>query len=452
MPGHPSSQRLELFMTGGLAPGESPAIIRHLVAGCSECAKTTSHLWEVLVTGRKAHRPAPEEYEGAFDRAWVRAQEVHELLRLERETAKTLSQELLELPPRRQRLRVRNDRRYQTLPLCQALIEGSKSAIFDDAATASHLADMAREIADDLDTHRYGEAIVADARADAWATYANAVRETSDFEQAEDALRTARAHLEEGTGNPEEKAKYLNSLANVLIERGRIEDSFVALRKLEAIYSKLGDLHMLGRAQLKKAFALHKQGHFEQEIPILNRALKLLDPVRDPRRQVVALHNLVVVLIASGRLEEADRHMIKLRRTHAEQGDRLNLLRLRWLEGELAYAKDDLDLAERLFAEVRNAFIELEIGIDVALVSLDLAEVLWHQGRGQDTQARLQEAIPILGALGVHAEAIAAMAFLEHAVRVETVSRELIRQTAAFVRRVQSDPTARFSATELTGR
>ena len=144
--------------------------------------------------------------------------------------------------------------------------------------------------------------------------------------------------------------------------------------------------------------------------------------------------------------------MTKLRRLHAEQGDRLNLLRFRWLEGRLAYSKDDLDLAERLFAKVRTAFIELEIGIDVALVSLDLAEVLWHQGSGQKAQSRLQEAIPILGALGVHAEAIAAMAFLEHAVRIETASRELIRQTAAFVRRVQRDPTARFSATEFAQR
>jgi hypothetical protein len=137
--------------------------------------------------------------------------------------------------------------------------------------------------------------------------------------------------------------------------------------------------------------------------------------------------------------------MAKLRRLHAEQGDRLNLLRLRWLEGRLAYSKGDLDSAESLFAEVRTAFIELEIGIDVALVSLDLAEVLWYQGNGCETQKRLQEAIPILKALGVHSEALAAMAFLEHSVRVETASGELIRQTAAFVRRVHSDPTARFA-------
>ena len=63
---HPSAQRLELFMTGELPAGESPAIMRHLVAGCSECATTTSHLWEVLVTGRGAPEAEPEEYEAAF--------------------------------------------------------------------------------------------------------------------------------------------------------------------------------------------------------------------------------------------------------------------------------------------------------------------------------------------------------------------------------------------------
>ena len=135
---------------------------------------------------------------------------------------------------------------------------------------------------------------------------------------------------------------------------------------------------------------------------------------------------------------------------HAEQGGQLNLVRFRWLEGRLAQALGDLEGARRCYGDVRDSFIELEIGIDVALASLDLSEVLFDLGDLSGAQQRLTEAIPILKALEVHAEATAAMAFLEESIRTEAAGAELIRQTADFVRRVQSDPSIRFQPSELT--
>lgn len=449
MQAHPSADRLELFMTGALASGERSAVLRHLVRGCPDCSATTSRLWEVLVTGRQAPQVDPQDYDGAFERAWQGARQVRDTLRLEHEEARELSAELLALPPRQQALRVRNDRRFRTLPLARILLDASRNAIFDNAATAGNLAELALEILSELDRSRYGAAILADARAEAWATQANALREASDLQAAETALQTARHYLDEGTGDPATRAKYLGSLANLLINTRRLKDSLEVIGELEAVYRELGDDHMVGRVQLKKAFALSKMGEFDQEIQLLYRALELLDPASDPKRQLIALHNLAFALMNAGRAEEAAQHLDRLRELHQQQGDELNLLRFRWLEARLTYAMNDLEEAVAIFSEVRAAFIELENGFDLALVSLDLAEALWRQGRRPETRARLSEAIPILKALGVHAEARAAIAFLEHAARVETVSTELIRQTAAFVRRVQADPSARFRPAEL---
>jgi tetratricopeptide (TPR) repeat protein len=235
-----------------------------------------------------------------------------------------------------------------------------------------------------------------------------------------------------------------------LINSRRFDEALTVLTKLESIHTTLGDQHMLGRVQLKRAFALHKTGDFDEEIEVLSRALKLLDPGRDPRCQRVALHNLVVAFISTNRFEEADRQIPELRRLHVAAGERINLLRFRWLEAQLAHAKNDLETAANLYSEVRSAFIDLETGFDVALVSIELAEVHWQQGCPDQAQERLREAIPILKALGIHAEALAAMAFLEHAVRVQTGTRELIRQTAAFIRLVRSEPKTRFRPAALT--
>ncbi|MCP4204605.1 MAG: hypothetical protein GY769_22075, partial [bacterium] len=194
----------------------------------------------------------------------------------------------------------------------------------------------------------------------------------------------------------------------------------------------------------------HKSREPEKVIPLLRKALELLDPARDPRRQTIVRHNLMAALLEADRPHEAKRYLEALRRMHREQGGQLNTLRFHWLEGRLAYATGDLDKARSLFTEVRNSFIEWEIGIDVALIPLDLAQVLFDENELTETQRRLNEAIAILKSLGVHAEARAALAFLEDAIRVQEAGTALIRQTAAFIRKAENDPSIRFRPSEVT--
>lgn len=449
MTGHPSKSRLERFMHGELPPEQNREVVRHLVRGCDDCTRITAPLWEIAVTGRAAEAAEASEYEAAFDRAWQRAASAHAEIETERDNAEALCRELLQVSPHQQRLKVRNDPRLHTLAVCDAVIAAAESSAFDDAAEARNRAELAREITDRLDPARYGAGNVADAKASAWASYANALRNASDYSSAVRALETARMYLDEGTGDPARKSKFLAHLGSLLTAKGHMNEALSAYRQLEAIYARLGDRHMIGRVQLKKAVVHHKSREPEKVIPLLEKAIGLLDPARDPRRQTIALHNLILALIEAGRPEEAVEHVGRLRHMHAEQGGRLNLVRFRWLEGRLAYALGDLEEARRCYGDVRDSFIDLEIGIDVALASLDLSQVLFDLGDLHGVQERLTEAIPILKALEVHAEATAAVAFLEESIRAEAAGAELIRQTADFVRRVQRDPSIRFQPSEV---
>lgn len=446
---HPTASRLERFMHGELAAPDNRFVIRHLAAGCTECGEITRQLWEQLITGRRAEIAPQEDYDRAFDRALEAAQRTQQHLERERREASELCLELVSMAPQQQRLLVENNPRYQTLSLCEAVIAASEASVFDDPEKARNLAELAQETARQLDRGTYGSATVADLRAHCWASYANALRVSSDYSAAETALRRARVELDEGSGDPSQKAKYLTALAGLLTSKSRTDEALAIYKELEAIYDKLGDRHMIGRVQLKKAYVFAKKRDSEKELQYLASAMKMLDPARDPRRQAVALHNFVMALIDSGRIEEAEAQMDTLRDMHQRQGGSLMLLRLGWLEGRLAYAKGELDAAERLFTETRDAFIELEIGVDVATISLDLAEVRLQRGNFRAARELLAEAVPILEALGVTTAALAAMSSLQEAVRLETVNTELVRKTAAFVRRAQADPAVRFHPAEL---
>ncbi|MFQ5527665.1 MAG: tetratricopeptide repeat protein [Thermoanaerobaculia bacterium] len=446
---HSAQSRLEQFMKGELSPSENREVVRHLVSGCAACSETTTALWEVTVTGRQAPRPDVAEYDRAFDAAWKRAAANYEQIVREREVAAALCAELFRLSPHQQRLRVRNDSRFQTLAVCDAMIAATEETKFDDAAVACNQAEVAREITQFLDVSRYGAGTVADVKASAWAAHANALRNSSDYTGAVRALETARMYLDEGTGDPERKAGYLAHLGSLLIARSRVDEALAAYRELETTYSRLGDHHMVGRVQLKKAFAYGKKREPEREIRLLTRALSLLDPARDPRRQTIALHNLVLALIDVGRPQEASLHIDQLRALHRDQGGRLNLVRFHWLEGRLAHALGELEEAQFCYTHVRDSFIELEIGADAALASLDLAQTLFDRAQLSEAQERLSEAIPILKALDVQAEAMAAIAFLEQTIQTQAEGSEIIRQTAAFIRKAQTDPTLRFRPVEL---
>jgi hypothetical protein len=76
-----------------------------------------------------------------------------------------------------------------------------------------------------------------------------------------------------------------------------------------------------------------------------------------------------------------ERSLAETRRLYVELGERMNLTRLRWLEGKIARELGQLEEAEAALEEARGTFLEHGIGIDAALVSLDLALSMRCAGR-----------------------------------------------------------------------
>src|SRR5262249_15595664 len=155
-------------------------------------------------------------------------------------------------------------------------------------------------------------------------------------------------------------------------------------------------------------------------------------------------HNMISVLLDDGCPREAFALLFNTRPMYLKMGDRWSLLRLRWLEGNVAEAMKRLDQAEAAFREVREAFMELGRSYDAALASLQLAEVLAQQGRKTELAQVAQEMQTFFESRQIHQEAMAAYLIFCEAARSQTAEVGLVRAVSTFLLRARSTPGLTF--------
>jgi len=214
--------------------------------------------------------------------------------------------------------------------------------------------------------------------------------------------------------------------------------------RASVLYKRLGQWNLLGRMFLQKALVCGESGDSEGEMKMLRRSLDLIDPQDDPQVFLAARHNLINALNESGRSREAFALLFHTRPPYLKMGDRMNLLKLRWLEGLVAFGLQRVEQAEAAFREVRQAFMELDLAYDVALVSLDLAAIYARQGRAGEMKRLAAEMLPIFRSHDVHREAIAALLVFKRAAEVEQLTLSVVDEIAAYLERARGDPGLKF--------
>lgn len=443
---HPTRDELAQFMLGELSSDDNRRVLRHLVADCPRCHETTSQLWEI---GREeeaggwweaSHRSG---YDLAIDRVFDRVRQANSQLQAERGQARHLLEELARHPLERQRLLVQNSTRFQTWGFCELLLNLSQEGRYDDPREGAQLAEIGVAVAETLDPKLYGPALLQDMKARAWAFLGNAKRVLSDFRAADHAFQVAESHLARGTGDRLEKARLLDLKASLRNYQGRSEEALALLNRVIAIYQRAQQKHLLGRALLNKGHVCIWAEDLETAIVLLRQGLALTDAEREAKLVATAQHNLAYVLNEIGRHEEALAMAARTRARYLELGDHAtNLVRLQFLEAKIALAMGRLEQAEAGFRAVRRQFTGLGMAYDVALVSLDLAEVYTRQGRHGEVQRLAEEMVPIFQSRELHREAIAALIVFQKAVELESYTLGFIHEVAEQLQRIRREVPA----------
>jgi tetratricopeptide (TPR) repeat protein len=460
---HPTPEALEGFVLGQLSPLEMRDVARHLLTGCPECQEVTTGLWEQdeeiediytlalaevgEARGNETGEAELEDgYDPVLDRVFERVVAAESVVVEQRVSADRLFEELLQVPTERRRLLLVNCGRFRNRILCERLIEESYEARFDDSRLSVDLAGLATALVDCLRVEDCGGREAFDSlQARAWAYLGNAFRINFDFASAEQALGKAERLLEEGSVAFLDRARVLTLVASLYTDRRSFAEAGHRLDRAVILYKKLGQWNLLGRTLLQKAVVCGLAGDSEGEMRLLRRALDLIDPQDDPRVFLAARHNLITALNESGRSREAFALLFHTRPLYLKAGDRMNLLKLRWLEGAVALGLQRIEQAEAAFREVRQAFIELGLSYDVALVSLDLAGTYTLQGRAVDVRDLAEETLTIFQAHNIHREALAALLVFCSAARVDQAGIELVREVSGFLKQARNNPDLRFS-------
>lgn len=459
---HPTPEALEGFVLGQLSPLEMRDVARHLLAGCTQCQEVTTGLWEpgeelddvytfplsesLEAAGGEAGEAIEDGYDPVLDRVFERIVAAESVVVEQRVLGDKLFEELLQIPAERRRLLLVNSSRFRNRMLCERLIEESYEARFDEPCRSVELADLATVLVARLSLEDCGGRETLDSlRARAWAYLGNAFRINSDFVSSEQAFDRAESLLEEGAVTLLDRARVLTLLASLYTDRRSFAEASQRLDRAAILYKKLGQWNLLGRTLLQKAVVCGQAGDSEGEMKLLRKSLDLIDPQDDPRVFLAARHNLITSLNENGRSREAFALLFHTRPLYLKAGDRLNLLRLRWLEGAVAFGLQRIEQAEAAFREVRQAFIELGLSYDVALVSLDLAGTYTLQGRSADVRDIAEETLAIFQAHNIHREALAALLVFCSAARADQAGLGLVREVSDFLKRARNNPDLRFS-------
>jgi tetratricopeptide (TPR) repeat protein len=387
-----------------------------------------------------------DAYDEIIDRVFEWAVEQESVVQWDRTHARELFEELLRHPPARQHLLVSNSVRFRSWALCELLLEESHTAGFEEPARSTELARLAVAVAEALPTEECREIQVWNGlRARAWAQLGNAHRIGSDHLAADRAFAQVAPCCAHGRIGLLDLARVLDLEASLRRDQRRFTEAVRLLDRVILIYQRLGQWNLLGRALKQKSMICGEAGDLEGEMELLRRALDFLDPKEESRTFLAARHNLISALNQCGRSREAFSLLFHTRPLYLQLGGRMNLLRMRWLEGLVAQGLERREQAEVAFREVRQAFIEIGLDYDAALASLDLAGVLVLQGRTADLRQLAEEMLAVFTSRDIHREALAALLFFCHAARTEEVKEELVREIAGFLKRARNQPELCFT-------
>jgi tetratricopeptide (TPR) repeat protein len=453
---HPEREALERFLDDELTDEESRTLQRHLLT-CSLCEERLIALLPhpgeaVAADGSAAHGAAlfPEgsEYRGLVRRILRESRQEIERrksqLVSQRREARGTWRELRRLSVAARREAVESDPRYWQWELFELLLEGAREEVLKEPQRAEEMLQLALAISARLDAASNGPGAVEAAKGRVWACLGNALRVRSDFPGSERAFATAEAHLAASWLDPLDEALVLEYKASLRRSQSRFAEALAMLDAAIAIYREVNEPHLQGRALMAKGLVHQYERDFATATTCFRNSLFLLDGAREPRLMVLCQASLVYCLHDSGNTAEAAALLPEARQLMLQCGRRRDLLRLRWLEGQIAAALGQTLAAEQAFLEASDGFTVDRDAFDAALVSLDLTALYARQGRTAEIRRLTEEMLPVFQACDLHHEAIAALIVLQKAAELEQMTAGLVEEVASFVKRVRANPELRF--------
>ena len=160
----------------------------------------------------------------------------------------------------------------------------------------------------------------------------------------------------------------------------------------------------------------------------MRQATRKIDGEKEPRLMFGAQFNLAVCLCRLEKFKEAEELLWGVRALAAELGNRIDDVRVAWLESRILIGQGELTKAVTVLKRVQGEFAKLGLFYDEALATLELARLYLRQGKTVETRELAARAEPVFRELGVAPRAQEAVLVFLEAARQEVATLELLDQ------------------------
>jgi tetratricopeptide (TPR) repeat protein len=448
---HLTTADVERFLQGDLSPGERNGVLRHLLKGCGVCEERLRPPLLFLLSPRAAGEDGPavpaSQYDAPLARAFAAALSRKPQARTEGRARVERGLDRLRNDPRGLLgLTEEEAEELRGWPLVEVLLRLSFEERYRDPEAMLRLALLAKTAAGNLDPEDYEPEVIADHQARAWAELGNAHRVNDELCEAEAALDVAEERLREGTGNLLLLARVADLRASLWNDQRRISDACELLGGVCELYRKVGDNHLAGRALVSTGIYTNYEGDSRRALCLLREGLALLDRDRDPRLFTSATQSLLEVMVQCGEFRDAAEMLLESGLRQALADEPLNLVTLRWMEGQIFAGLGKAGRAKSALLEARTGFLQHRKEYKAALVGLDLAAVWLEQGKPEPVKELAADMLATFQRLGIQREAQRALDALNRACQTQRATPGVVRRVSRFLRQLEREPQLRFEA------
>jgi tetratricopeptide (TPR) repeat protein len=407
------------LVVNGLTVQERRRAVRHLLAGCGSCRELVR---KAAFESKELEGPGTELF-GRLDEARLITSE---LIHTFDDAMGPLLWAKVEQAPPAQRLRVvKRERRYHTYSVFQAALQAVRKRAARDPQAAVELAHVALALAELADPEvSLAAELRFDWRANALVSLAHAQKTAGDFRAAQSVLDLADTYLSCGTQDPVDRAMFFVGKAGLFYDLGRFEEAVEILDRAASLFRRVEDRNGAGKALIQQAAVLQYINP-ARGLDVVEEGLAMIDLDAEPRAEWAGRHAQAYCCNELEEPEEAEgiletyRYLSNRFPDFEVQGSR------EWLHARVCARLDRTAEAEHRFREVRSGYLERGFRQEAVLTSVDLAELVAHQGRTGEALHIAQELFPILQAWGLHRDTLTLMAFLAENLQRDAVKADL---------------------------
>lgn len=328
-----------------------------------------------LPDGRKSH-----DLSLALEHSIAGASRLVPQISAEQAAAPEKLAELLAAPPSEREQLLTSDTRFHTYSLAVQTLRRAATAIFHCPEPALELARLARSITAQVSPRLCGgTAALADLEAYTLAMEGNALRVSGDLQRARAIFSVARHVQQKGGADPDLMARIDRLEAVLCRDLSQLHTSLTLLDQAAKTFRALKAHDELARTLISRSNVFLVQRDFGKAENLLERALGFSS---DPNLRYVVKHNLVDILVRSGRPREAASLFEEAEDLYQEQPDPLTAIQRIWLKGLIVRElRKDLEQAAELLTEAAARLSEHGYAMGAHLARIDLAVALRARAR-----------------------------------------------------------------------